>query len=84
MGGYNDVINSGYDWEQAFQVACRDGITAVQGATCVTDSFTPDDVAQTFHSDEGANDEASWLWVGLLKDGRWAYVSAWCDYTGWG
>lgn len=31
----------------------------------------------------GANDEYSWHWVVSLEDGRYAYIQASCDYTGW-
>lgn len=33
---------------------------------------------------DGENDEASWLAMGETRDGRWWFISAWCDYTGWG
>jgi hypothetical protein len=32
----------------------------------------------------GANDESSWHWLLWLQDGTYAYVTGWCDYTGWG
>ena len=42
------------------------------------------DVEFVFAHAEGENDGADWKAAGLLTDGRWFYVSAWCDYTGWG
>ena len=77
-------VGNDYDWSDAFQVACRDGISIVAGSACEKDPFTPEDIAETLYASEGENDEADWLWVGRLVDGRWAFVSAWCDYTGWG
>lgn len=47
------------------------------------DFFTREDVEKIFHSDEGENDEASWIMVGKLKDGRYFFLEAGCDYTGW-
>jgi hypothetical protein len=31
----------------------------------------------------GENDEYSWHWLVELNDGRFAYISGECDYTGW-
>lgn len=31
----------------------------------------------------GEADEAQWHWILALKDGRFAYVTGGCDYTGW-
>jgi hypothetical protein len=44
----------------------------------------PADVKEIIHYREGENDDSSWLFVLEMTDGRFAYVSAWCDYTGWG
>ena len=48
------------------------------------EGFTSKDVAETLASGQGANDENPWWAVGRLFDGRFFYISAWCDYTGWG
>lgn len=32
---------------------------------------------------EGENDGASWHWIVRLTNGKWAYVTGGCDYTGW-
>lgn len=65
----NDLqeMNDSYDWSCAFSYA----------------SFSLDDVAEIIKADEGENDGSSWLAVGVLKDGRFFFLSAWCDYTGW-
>lgn len=57
-----------YDWSEAFVYA---------------DGFGIKDVEHIEGSDEGENDEQSWIAYGRLKDGRWFYLTAWCDYTGW-
>lgn len=31
----------------------------------------------------GENDERSWHWIVRLADGRAAYITGSCDYTGW-
>jgi hypothetical protein len=31
----------------------------------------------------GYADGDSWHWIVALKDGTFAYTTAWCDYTGW-
>ena len=41
-------------------------------------------VDRVIASADGHNDGDSWLAVLRLKDGRFAFLSAWCDYTGWG
>lgn len=46
--------------------------------------ITPEDVKRIIHYRPGENDDFSWLYVLEMTDGRFAYVSAWCDYTGWG
>jgi hypothetical protein len=56
-----------YDWREAFTYA----------------DFAIDDVATILAESEGENDGDSWLAVGILKDGRYFLLTAWCDYTGW-
>ena len=42
-----------------------------------------DIIEKIVFEDRGEKDERNWLWVLLLKDGRWVFVNAGCDYTGW-
>lgn len=58
---------SDYDWIEAFGFA----------------SFSIEDVEQVIAESTGCNDGDSWLSFGKLKDGRYYFLSAWCDYTGW-
>ena len=41
-------------------------------------------MAEVLVADEGENDERDWIAIVRLNDGRFAFVSAGCDYTGWG
>lgn len=43
-----------------------------------------DDIETVIGYDDGENDGAEWIGFFKLKDGRFAFVSAGCDYTGWG
>jgi len=68
-----------YDWKEdfAFAVSIRDA------HNCSNESFDIDDVESIIANSEGENDGQPWLMVGTLKDGRYFFLSAWCDYTGW-
>jgi hypothetical protein len=72
----------GYDWEEAFAYA-RNPEPVPPGSQVSTAAFDENDIARVIASDEGENDEADWLAAVELKDGRFGFLSAWCDYTGW-
>lgn len=58
------------DWDNAF---------------CYAESeFSSDDVSDVIACDEGYNDGDSWVAIFLLNNGKFAYLNAWCDFTGWG
>jgi hypothetical protein len=58
-----------YDWCEAFAYAPPGvGIT---------------DVAEVVASSDGCHDADNWVGVFKLHDGRFLYLSAGCDYTGW-
>jgi hypothetical protein len=59
-----------YDWEEVFKYAL--------------DGVKREDVAEVVASVDGVNDGAAWSGVFRLKDGRFMFISASCDYTGWG
>jgi len=71
-----------YDWEHAFYEANqrRDAVGEYPPSSA---GFTREDVADILYSDEGENDGAPWIGVFRLNDGRFLYVTAGCDYTGW-
>ncbi len=60
----------GYDWDNTFTAAYQLGINRF-------------DVKMVIASAEGCKDERNWVGIFQLKDGRYLYVSAWCDFTGW-
>lgn len=62
-----DEMKADYNWQEAFSFA----------------DFELSDVATILRDEEGQNDGDPWRAVGVLKDGRFFYLSAWCDYTGW-
>lgn len=72
-------MKESYDWSEAFSYASN-----VRTATnCSGELFGIDDVAEILQYDEGQNDGDSWIMVGKLNDGRFFFLDAWCDYTGW-
>lgn len=74
-----------YNWDSAFQVAQRDRVEpAIPGDSVSLASFSTDDVESIIAMREGENDGDSWIGAFGLKDGRFVFVSAWCDYSGWG
>lgn len=80
-----------YNWREAFGYAGEEGTCAggghspsrVEGATCSEDPFSRADVAVVLGSTYGEHDGAQWEIAGVLFDGRWFYLNAGCDYTGW-
>lgn len=70
-----------YDWQEAFKYASP---TRCEGSTCSDAAFGREDVSRIVALSEGENDGANWIAVFELSDGRFAFLSAWCDYTGWG
>jgi len=74
---------SGYDWEEVFKYGANPEI-ACPGMTVDQSSFTLDDVARCYGHVQGDNDGPTCTAYGKLKDGRYFFISAGCDYTGWG
>lgn len=81
-----------YDWREAFGYAGEPDTQAygdvriegaVPGQKYDLTPFTREDVSEIAALREGENDERPWLIYGRLKDGRWFYLEASCDYTGW-
>ena len=52
-------------------------------ASVDTAPFAREDVAEIIWIDDGENDGPDWLIGGTLNDGRWFFIAAGCDYTGW-
>lgn len=78
-----------YDWREAFGFAggpdgCNNGTPMrVEGATVDTDAFSREDVVEVIGITAGENDGEPWEVAGRLTDGRWFFLTAGCDYTGW-
>jgi hypothetical protein len=45
--------------------------------------FDEVDIMNTLAQAEGYNEGPEWLGIYLLKNGKYGFVSAGCDYTGW-
>lgn len=81
------------DWQCAFEYAGiedADGhrygtpnVSAQKGWVGDTSGFTRADVVEVIAKSDGENDERSWLGFFRLRDGRYAFLTASCDYTGW-
>jgi hypothetical protein len=80
-----------YDWEEAFAYAsgvsvsgdAQIPISTINDDDVSVTPFTREDVKELIAHDLGENDEAEWIALMELKDGRFAYLRAGCDYTGW-
>ncbi len=74
-----DELKNNYDWNEAFAY----GKNVRVAHQCTTDTFGIYDVAEVLALSEGENDGISWMMAGRLNDGRFFFLDAWCDYTGW-
>ncbi len=74
-----DEVKQDYDWKEAFEF----GGNIRTATNCDPHPFNYNDLSLVLHADEGMNDGPSWIMVGQLKDGRFFFLEAWCDYTGW-
>jgi len=45
--------------------------------------FIEADIVKIVAEVPGQNDEYNWHWILKLKNRKYAYLVAWCDYTGW-
>lgn len=69
-----------YDWDQAFQIS---GVYRVLGSGVSDANFNREDVEKILAIEDGQNDGDPWIGLFKLRDGRYAFLSAGCDYTGW-
>lgn len=80
-----------YDWREAFACAgdpdgkynSADVRPAPPASSVPLTPFGRKDVASLFAIREGDHDGPNWLAYGRLKDNRYFFLSAGCDYTGW-
>ena len=82
MGTTVDEMREDFDWREAFEYAAGGGMPT-EGYAGDCGGFTFDDVAEVIARDDGENDGPDWIAVFRLRDGRFAFLSAGCDYTGW-
>lgn len=71
-----------YDWQEAFSYASPSAVPPGASGPS-TDPFDREDVAEIAWIEDGENDGPDWLIGGTLRDGRWFFLAAGCDYTGW-
>jgi hypothetical protein len=88
VGTMKEELNT-WDWQEAFGYAGEPKTYAFKqniestGEDCSTKLFTREDVSVILGMIEGENDGAPWRIYGQLFDGRYFYLEAGCDYTGW-
>jgi len=52
-------------------------------AACNENNVKHDDIDAVLLELTGENDEQEWHWLVSIIGGGFAYISGWCDYTGW-
>jgi hypothetical protein len=80
----NEIENwrSDYSWKEAFVYGSS--VRSSPGTEGVGQSAIGiDDVTEVIAMQEGENDGPAWIMAGRVKDGRYFFLSAGCDYTGW-
>lgn len=79
----------GYNWKEAFKYAARprqvipDRPIDPENAPEMP-GFDRENVVEILAIHDGENDADDWVGIFRLDDGRFAVLSAGCDYTGWG
>ena len=76
-----DEMREDYDWQEAFKAL--DKVEPVEGYEGPLDAVTLDDVEEVIAASAGDNDGPAWVCIVRLRDRRFAFLSAGCDYTGW-
>lgn len=79
-----DLLKDDYgDWIYVFKYGDPDPVITSRNKISL-EAFTGKDVRTVISYVEGANDGPPWRMIGELNDGRFFYIEAGCDYTGWG
>lgn len=68
------------DWEEAFSFATPEWAPPRKEHG---KSFAREDVAEIMGLEVGENDGSDWVVYGRLVDGRYFFLTAGCDFTGW-
>ena len=71
-----------WNWNEVFNYATKP--EPPLGVEMDISGFTREDVEEIIAISDGENDGDHWIGVFKLKDGRYASINAWCDYSGWG
>ena len=71
-----------YNWEEAF-MQCSPPNPVMGDSNVSASEFSINDVKNIIAISPGENDGAEWIGLFVLEDGRYVFVSAGCDYTGW-
>jgi hypothetical protein len=79
-----DELKNHSTWNNAFAACAEDkpprGVLGYAGSSLSTVSIN--DVREIIAVDDGENEGAHWIGAFLLNDGRFVFLSAWCDSTG--
>jgi len=88
-----EEFRADYDWGEVLSYAGKDSCeqgeqkppmaSPVSDATMDCSVFGMEDVKDVICVSAGMKEEDSWLCILELRDGRFAYIEACCDYTGW-
>ena len=74
-------LRDDWDWNEAFG---RSGKASNPITREVEErQYKTGDVVEIVAISVGENDERPWVGLFLMDDGRYLFVDAWCDYTGW-
>ena len=89
-GGPKESFEGCYDWDAAIQEAMGPGYWGPDDSTHyvheemkASQKSLWNGVASVLASSEGENDGPSWMTIFFMHDGRFAFMEASCDYTGW-
>lgn len=86
-----EELKEDYDWRNVLSYAgvddCLQGPQSAPNAVGENppsaEPFGMDDVAAIIAASNGEADGENWMIALQLKDERYAYIEAGCDYTGW-
>lgn len=70
------------DWQEAFKYA-HEVSNPVTRETIKYENPI-EEVAYVVAISEGSNDGPEWVGIFLMKDGKFLFLAAGCDYSGWG
>lgn len=85
------MFKKDWDWQEVLGYAGKDttyagpcrAVTPVGENPPPADPFGMEDIAEILAADPGEPDGREWMCALKLIDGRYAYIQAGCDYTGW-